>query len=264
MAHDRCMGVAKRSARLARVLGQGLGDVVDLLLPCECPGCGQWDVALCEDCESLLRARPGRCESAAPVLAGSASDPAFGVWSVARYAGAVRGIVLAWKGSGGRRVERAVAEAGREAGRLWHSELRAAGLALDGQVAVVPAPSGRRRRASGRLVVRSLASEVARGLEEAVRVDRASRGRVAAYDVLRRSGGRSRQSGLGVSGRAANRRGSMSVAPGLPGGAACLLVDDVITSGATLAECRRALRRAGHDVLGAFTLAATPAPAAAS
>ena len=258
------MGATDRCARLVRLLRRGLGDVVDLVLPCECPGCGRWDVALCEDCERLLGARLGRCESTAPALAGSASDPVLRVWSVARYAGAVRGIVLAWKGPGGRRVERAVAEAGREAGRRWYAELRRVGLVLDAQVAVVPAPSGRRRRVSGRLVVRSLASEVARGLMEAACVDRASPGRIAAYDVLRRSGGRSRQSGLGVSGRAANRRGSMSVAPGLPGAAPCLLVDDVITSGATLAECRRALRRAGHDVLGAFALAATPAPAAAS
>jgi adenine/guanine phosphoribosyltransferase-like PRPP-binding protein len=40
----------------------------------------------------------------------------------------------------------------------------------------------------------------------------------------------------------------------------CILVDDVLTTGATLAAVERALERRGHDVLGATVLAATPAP----
>ena len=41
---------------------------------------------------------------------------------------------------------------------------------------------------------------------------------------------------------------------------ACLLVDDVVTTGATLAACERALTSAGALVLGAVALAATPSP----
>jgi adenine/guanine phosphoribosyltransferase-like PRPP-binding protein len=39
-----------------------------------------------------------------------------------------------------------------------------------------------------------------------------------------------------------------------------VLVDDVLTTGATLAACETALAGAGLLVLGAFVLAATPAP----
>uniref|UniRef100_UPI0022A780B7 phosphoribosyltransferase family protein n=1 Tax=Puerhibacterium puerhi TaxID=2692623 RepID=UPI0022A780B7 len=86
--------------------------------------------------------------------------------------------------------------------------------------------------------------------------------------VLRRPGGGRDQVGLGARARGGNavvrvaprawqRLSPASAGQGTP---ACLLLDDVVTTGATLAAAERALEAAGADVLGALVLAATPAP----
>lgn len=154
-------------------------------------------------------------------------------------------------------------------------------------VLVVPAPTTQAaRRARGRDPVALLARAVAAGLDTS-----GTPARSAALLVHR---GRARdQVGLGSRARGA-RLGTVAVAPGklLGAGArglvrplvgpsagarrgrrgrrpstgapapvvACLLVDDVVTTGATLAACERALTSAGALVLGAVALAATPSP----
>jgi len=65
------------------------------------------------------------------------------------------------------------------------------------------------------------------------------------------------QRGLDAEGRAENVRGSMRSRK-IGGGAAVVLVDDVVTTGATLDEAARALRSAGFLVVSAVALAATP------
>ena len=74
--------------------------------------------------------------------------------------------------------------------------------------------------------------------------------------VLRRNRGTARQKSLGAQDRAANLRGALLATRSLAG-RSFLIVDDVLTTGATLDEAARAIRAAGGTVLGAATLAFT-------
>ncbi|GAB3909507.1 hypothetical protein GCM10029964_111180 [Kibdelosporangium lantanae] len=62
--------------------------------------------------------------------------------------------------------------------------------------------------------------------------------------------------GLDAAARAANLRGRIS-AGRVPDGGSVVVVDDVITTGATATACCEALRRAGVNVKGFLALTAT-------
>ncbi len=93
-------------------------------------------------------------------------------------------------------------------------------------------------------------------------------GRVAgkefAPDVLVRKRRTPTQAGLGYTGRARNVRGAFKVAPRRRAhlkGMRVLLIDDVLTTGATLAACARVLNRAGAKAVDVLTLARVVRPA---
>lgn len=242
------------AARVVRVLAAAARDVGRLVLPVECPGCGLPDQPLCTACAGLLAGPPTRCEAAVPRLDrldGAAPPP---VWAVVGYAGPVRGVVVAWKDRGRADLTRPLVAALERAGG---DLARALGeVAAWGGLAVVPVPTTRgARRRRGADLVRLLADGLACGLRDAgVPADVAP--------VLRRRRRRD-QVGLGARSRARNAAGSVTVRP--PGRVrrVVVLVDDVVTTGSTLAACRTALERAGALVVGAVVLAATPAPSQA-
>ncbi|MFL6099380.1 MAG: ComF family protein [Actinomycetales bacterium] len=217
--------------------------VLDLVWPLACGGCERPGARWCRDCAALLGgpAAPARPTPSPPGL-----PP---VWAVTAYDGPVRRAVISWKDEGRhdltgpfaaglRSSLTAALEHHRPATPIW----------------VVPMPSrGRARRDRGADPVRELAQRAVASVRRAgweLRVVPALRHRRAVAD----------QSGLDAAGRAANLAGALEVRPTLrdrAAGAACVLVDDVVTTGATLAEGAAALRRVGADPAGAAVLAAT-------
>lgn len=80
--------------------------------------------------------------------------------------------------------------------------------------------------------------------------------RISARRVLEQRRRVADQSGLSASQRSANLQQAFRLRRAGPAGPV-VLVDDVVTTGATLAEAARSLRAGGIDVLGAATVAAT-------
>ncbi|CND90077.1 putative amidophosphoribosyltransferase [Mycobacterium tuberculosis] len=193
---------------------------------------------LCDACGRALRgpARPAR-----PAPAGLPP-----LWTVAAYEGPLRAILAAYK-------ERGRASLAVPLGEALATSLRAAlAPGPDPPAAVVVwVPSGRRAvRRRGHDPLRGLAEAAARRL-------RADGMPLTAVDALRQRGRVADQAGLTAERRAANLRGAIEARADVAG-RRVVLVDDVVTTGASLAEAARALRAAGADVTGAATIAATP------
>ncbi|MEU9145133.1 ComF family protein [Streptomyces sp. NPDC048349] len=221
-------------------------ELAGLVLPVDCAGCGAARVLLCDGCREALggagavRARPFPRPAGLPV-----------VYAAAAYEGPVRAVLLAHKERGALplagalgaalavAVAAAVAGAGGQGGAGgWQGGAGGSG----GEVALVPVPSARRQvRARGHDPARRIA------LAAAGRLRRAGvAARVAPVLRLRRAV--ADQAGLGARQRRENLAGALEVRPGgarLTGGAVLVLVDDVITTGATLAEAARAVRAGG-------------------
>ena len=220
-----------------------LRTLTDLMLPRGCAGCDLPDATLCDGCLALmrgdgcrvLRVGEGRCT----------------VWSCAAYRGPVRRALLAWKDHGDERLDAVFADL------LASLACRHADEGT-GRMVLVPAPSSpasARRR--GRRHMVALCRAVRRRLER--------RGRTAVCaDLLRVDGVRARsvQTG-GVSARAERLRGRTVALPRAREhrGGSVILVDDILTTGATLRAGALALASAGVAVPVALTLAEAPPPA---
>ncbi|NRQ34757.1 ComF family protein [Nonomuraea sp. NN258] len=225
-----------------------LCSLLDLLLPQTCVGCGASGPRCCARCLAELaaapRPRPPECPPAGlPVC-----------WSAADYAGAARRVVVAYKERGESALAAALADV------LAYTVTRA--------VAAAPRPGDGGRR---RLVLVPVPSAVrslrTRGHDPVGRLARLAARRLNAYGECRAEvwpalAHRRRvadQAGLSRTERRGNLTGSLWVPnPGeSPSAANVLLVDDIVTTGATLAEAARALRRSGAVASAAVTVAAT-------
>ncbi|WP_280452961.1 ComF family protein [Nocardia cyriacigeorgica] len=198
--------------------------LLDLVLPSECAGCARPGLGWCARCAAHLTGAPHRVRPR--------TDPGVPCWTLSRYAGPPRRAVLAAK-------ERRRRDLAHPLGRALACGL--ARLRADTRpLVLIPAPSRRvaARRRGGDPVVRSAdaAASWLRGCQ--------------VLPVLSVWRGVHDSVGLSAGERRHNLRGRLMTAPipALPVNAQVVLVDDVLTTGATAAESIRALTGAGVAV----------------
>lgn len=216
--------MADPAGRALAAVRDACAQALALLLPVACAGCDLQGAALCGPCRVRLSPAPR-----------SRRLEGLAVWSGLRFEGPCARAVRALKQRGRTDLARALAPALREA-------LRRAVAGADGTVVAVPVPTSRdalRRRGY------RVPDLVAR--RAGVRTTRL-------LTIVRATGD---QRALGRDARARNTAGSMRVLRAAAG-LSVVLIDDVVTTGATLREARRALEAAGARVVGAAVVADTP------
>lgn len=264
-----------------RKVSGALREFLSLVVPTECVVCEFPDVSLCQRCAAALRratVRPFRAESGAEGLPSSeltavgvplANPQSFSplpVVAAGRYAKALASAVLAFKNHGHTDLARWLQAA--MAGALH--DARWSLCPASAEVLLVPVPSrgaSVRRRGYDPLAVLLGGLERRDELPAGTFVAPAVRQRSSPVLPALRGTGASGQKALGKRGRRRNVRGSMEAVQPLRRavrGRHCLVVDDVLTTGATIAETTRVLRGMGAKVAGAVVLAATPAPQGAN
>ncbi len=236
--------------------------LLELVFPTSCAGCGEYGGELvCGDCRDRLALLQGpRCRRCARPTFYEVDvcaecllrRPAFdGAYAAGLYRDPLRAIIHRLKYRNGRRLVPYLADLMGEALRqgapasgatqaacaaggdmyAWRAQTAAEG-AFD-VVTFVPMHR-RKQKERGYNQAELLAKEVARGLG------------LEAAPLLRRTRSGAAQTGLALRARRENVRGAFEAREeGLSGRTHVLLVDDVMTSGFTLSECARSLKRAG-------------------
>ncbi|WP_146184973.1 ComF family protein [Agromyces badenianii] len=218
-------------------------DAIAVLLPVACSGCGRADRAVCTECRSALAPEPRRIERAG-----------LAIWAGLEYAGVAASVLGAFKDGARTDAASALVPALR-------ASLRSAlaGVSTGSPVEVCTIPSTpAARRARGYVPVDVLLKRcgirptavlaLARERLDQAGLDADARRRNAAGGLVAR--GR----------RPSTGRESWSVdAAGVRlQGRRFLLVDDIVTTGSTLAEAVRAIAAAGGETAAIAVLAETP------
>jgi predicted amidophosphoribosyltransferase len=248
--------------QLIRQSVRSAAGLIGLALPVDCAGCGRPDQALCPACRVALEADRAGCR----VRPSPVRVPAY---CAVDYGGPPARVVVAWKDRGRhdlvRPLGRALAVAlgalltcpdGARAGR--------SGSARSGSVVlVVPVPASRRaRRQRGEDTVHRLALCAVHALRRGHGLPPGARPgvRVRVLPALRLVRVVGDQASLSAAQRRGNLAGALAVRPEAVRavrGRVCVVVDDVLTTGATLGEAVRALQAAGAQVTGVATVCVT-------
>jgi len=212
---------------LGATVRAAFAEALALVLPVTCAGCDEPDVTLCETCRDQLRPRVSR------------SGRGLRVWSGLSFEGVSARVVRALKEDGRTGLARDLAPALRAAvdAAVDAASVDPRGV---GRIVLVPIPTSRsafRRR--GYRVVELVAHRAGLRTERLLTF-----ARVAAD-----------QRGLDREARRRNVANSLRARHAA--GLRIVVIDDVVTTGATLEEAARALRSSGAEVIGAATIAAT-------
>jgi predicted amidophosphoribosyltransferase len=223
-----------------------------LLAPPLCAACG----AAAGDAEPLC----GSCRRALRWLGPRPAELAgVRVWAPVAYEGPARDLVRALKFGGAWRAAETMAAQiaanaspellGDRPGRFdaRYTGLRSTSCSAEGAPALVPVPLHPRRRRR-------------RGYDQAALLARAlgERTGIPVCACLERAGSAGAQVGRGRSERLAGPPGEVRLRAGSTVPPHALLVDDVATTGGTLAACAAVLRAAGCAELAALAYARTP------
>lgn len=207
------------------IWSNAVADALGVVMPVTCVGCGAADRSVCRPCRTRLLGDPHLVER-----------PGLRAWAALRYEGETASAIGAYKDGG--RTDAATT--------LGGALLAAVVAALAGlpagsvEVCTVPStPAAMRSR--GYAPVELLLAQIG----------------IRSSKVLRLTRAHEDQAGLGAAARRANADGALEARRALAR-RRFLLVDDVLTTGSTLAEARRAVTVAGGSVDAIAVLAETP------
>jgi predicted amidophosphoribosyltransferase len=205
--------------------------LADLVLPLECGGCGAPGVRWCGPCSDALVTR-----AAEPLLVSPRLDPGVPVFVLGRYAGARRQAIVAVKERGRADL---IGPLGTALG-IGLARLVTWGVVPGGPV-LVPAPTRATsaRRRGGDPVARM--AKLAAGPDGVV------------VDALRMRAFTRDSVGLSAAERQRNVAGRVRLRRPVEG--EVVLIDDVVTTGATAAESVRVLQTAGARVAAVVAIA---------
>lgn len=219
------------------MLGSCLRAAADLVLPTMCAGCDTSGQRLCGSCRERLAAL---ALPEVPVAPTPAPHGWPGCNGTVRYAGVSARLAKAFKDGERRDLVEPLARLLAEAVRRTVATPAFATSGVPVLIVPIPsAPAATRRRGDWPMLL--LVRRVTRMLGP----------RTIAFPALRMAGGTADQAGLNRVQRQENLAGTMRVPrPERVHGRPCVLVDDVLTSGATLSEGRRALLGVGAEPVG--------------